>query len=287
MGKTGSMDVSFSTTGDQETTTVMCNYAPILDGNGQIHEGLVTAQDITDDLCLHFQLKESQRTLRRLLAKEHLTTEHERQRIARELHDDLQQQLGAIRLNLLEISKQASRNPEAVMALAELTAHVTDQSLESLHRIVQGLRPEMLDDLGLQSAVESMVNQFQRRTQLTVEFETQDPHQLVLRLPPEISTNLYRVVQESLNNIRKHARAGLFYVLLDLTSNHEVQLRIQDDGVGPDKVKRSDRPLGLLGMSERVQILGGTLKVGAAPDGGTLVEVCVPLQTPLFEPAAR
>ena len=70
------MDVSFSTTGDQETTTVMCNYAPILDGNGQIHGGLVTAQDITDDLCLHFQLKESQRTLRRLLAKEHLTTEH-------------------------------------------------------------------------------------------------------------------------------------------------------------------------------------------------------------------
>ena len=78
------------------------------------------------------------------------------------------------------------------------------------------------------------------------------------------------------------------YVLLDLSSSHEVQLRIQDDGVGPYKrPRRGDRPLGILGMSERVQILGGTLDVRAVPEGGTLVEAHVPLQGVLFEPGDR
>ena len=246
-----------------------CSYAPILNGKGQIQGGVVTAHDITDALQMQTQLKESQR-------------------IARELHDDLQQQLGAIRLNMLEITRQASLNPEVVMALAELTASIIDQSLESLRRIVRGLRPQMLDDLGLQSALESMITQFKQSTQLTVEFETQDPHQLAAKLPAEIATNLYRVVQESLNNIRKHAGASFVYGLLDLSSSHEVQLRIQDDGVGPYKrPRRSDRPLGILGMSERVQILGGTLDVRAVPEGGTLVEVRVPLQVALFESGER
>mgnify|MGYP003337213970 FL=1 len=96
------------------------------------------------------------------------------------------------------------------------------------------------------------------------------------------------MVQESLNNIRKHAGASFVYVLLDLSSNHEVHLRIQDDGVGPYKrPQRGERPLGILGMSERIQILGGTLDVRAVPEGGTLVEERVPLQVALFESGER
>ena len=288
-GQTGVQEIQYAdrSSPQKKRVTVSCSYAPIVDGSGKIHGGVVTAYDISQALEVRLQLQESQRTLRGLLAKEHLATELERQRIARELHDELQQQLGAIRLNLMEMSRQASQHPETVMALAELTASISDQALDSLRRIVRGLRPQMLDDLGLQSALDSMIQQFRRSTQLTVELEVLDPHELASRLSVEVSNNLYRVVQESLNNIRKHARASFVYVMLDLSQGDEVQLRVQDDGVGyENRSQKKERPLGILGMSERVAILGGTLNVGTVEGGGTLVDVRVPLQGVLIEPEA-
>ena len=195
--------------------------------------------------------------------------ELERRRLARELHDQTGQELTSILLGLkaVEDAADASERERAIQAVRE-------QVLETLHdvrRLAVELRPKALDDFGLVPAVERLLESFAEQTGLRVDFEAR----LEDRLPSEIETALYRIVQEALTNVVKHARARSVSVVLARGAD-TISALVEDDGRGFDFDPNGDG-LGLAGMRERLVLLGGRLKIESAPDRGTTIVAEVPL----------
>jgi signal transduction histidine kinase len=219
-------------------------------------------------------LLESNRQLQELSASLQHVREEERTRIARELHDELGQYLTGIRM---EVSWLGSRlRPEQQVLTDKIRAikGQIDQTIASVRRISSELRPLVLDDLGFAAAAGWYVDQFSARTGLSVN----------LRLPGEdpeqggaVATALFRVLQESLTNIARHAEASKVDVQLSRQKDHWV-LSICDDGVGFVQDARPRLGIGLVGMRERVQILGGCFSLTTEPGEGTLTEVIIPLE---------
>ena len=262
----------------QTVCRVECSYYPLRDDAGQTTGAVMISRDVSQDLKLQTQLQESRRALRCLVAKQNRVTEKERKRIARELHDELQQQLGAIRMDVAEMSRLADRDPAAVQALAELTSGIVDQALDATRRIVNDLRPQILDELGLPAALSAIAEQFHRRAHVECEFELIGPEERGASLDPDVATCLFRVAQEALNNVRKHAKATYVYVMLDLSHPQEVHLQVVDDGVGIDpKASGGAKRYGLMGMEERLDALEGHLRVAPGPQGGTCIDARVTL----------
>lgn len=205
--------------------------------------------------------------------------EQERQRIARELHDETGQALTALALGLAAASESVQTDPSrAARQLAQLKSLSTD-AIEELHELVADLRPSILDDLELVLALRHQVDDFESRTDVEAEFEVMGRHR---RVEPEIETVLFRIAQEALTNIAKHARAEAATVRLTY-SDDAVQLIVQDDGQGfdPDAVLSGDhqrrRAWGLLGIQERVELVGGDFEIDSDPGAGTTIRVNVPL----------
>lgn len=204
--------------------------------------------------------------------------EEERKRISRELHDDTAQALTAqlLRLKALEASGRTVE-PALLSDLIEMTA----QTLESVRHMAHELRPPSLDDLGLHASLEGLVAQYQERFGLRVLLSAERPKR---RLPPEVELTVYRIVQEALTNVAKHARATRAVVTLSVDPTR-VLARVEDDGVGFDPTVRDladGAGLGLFGMEERAMLIGGSLTIRSTPGSGTTVEVIAPL-----EPAAE
>jgi signal transduction histidine kinase len=200
---------------------------------------------------------------RRLLA----AAEEERRRVAVELHDDLGQLLTAAKINVQSAEQQTAASP------AQLREAITciEQALERVRDLALDLRPAVLDDLGLAAALRWYVDRFARKTNL-------DTHLSVDELPPldpTLETTCFRLAQETLTNIARHAQAR--HVWFDLHRlGDTLQYRIRDDGVGYDVAAahqnaRSGASLGLLGMAERVSLMHGTLKIISEPGRGTQV----------------
>jgi len=204
--------------------------------------------------------------------------EAERQRIARELHDDTSQTLTALSLGLKGIEQTMATDPtRAQRQLAELKKAATD-ALDALHRCIADLRPPQLDDLGLIAALRWYVDDFQQRANLPVALTITGARR---RLPPEMETMLFRVTQEALNNVARHAQAQRAWVELEF-SEQQVRLTIGDDGRGffPAAVLNAPSPRrawGLLGIQERVGLLGGTCQIHSRPGEGTEITVTVAL----------
>jgi len=235
----------------------------------------------TDELRLAFgrlQASEARRgkLLRRLVAAQ----EEERARIARELHDQLGQDLAALSLGLASLRRRA---PDAsadggacereILALQELAQRLADE----VHGVAWKLRPALLDDLGLHDALANLVAKWTQRSAVPVDLYCELEGR---RLPPEVETTLYRAVQEALTNVAKHAGARSVNVVLKLHSGL-VRLVIEDDGCGFDaeEVLESGPArgrLGLVGMSERVEQAGGSLEVESAPGKGTSILAHIP-----------
>lgn len=254
------------------------NYAPIRDGAGRIVGSVVTARDITAIKDAQAQLHDSHATLRRLLARQDHVAEAERRRIARELHDDLQQTLAAI---VIESSLLRGNEAAPADALRQALARIDGlaaQAIQSTRRIVNDLRPQALEDLGLVPALESLTSHFARHAGVACEFEADDPVTGDLELPGEVATCLYRVTQEALNNVVKHAQAARVRVSLTRVEPDRLVLRVGDDGRGlPDDAGSKPGSFGLLGMRERVLAVGGRLRVLGPPGQGTTLEVEVPI----------
>jgi PAS domain S-box-containing protein len=198
--------------------------------------------------------------------------EAERQHIARELHDEIGQSLTGLRLNLelmgrLPPSDQAARQAEALAAIQELIARVRSLSLD--------LRPAMLDDLGLLPALLWHIRRYTEQTGIAVDCQHRGLDQ---RLPMAVETVAYRVVQEALTNVARHAGVVKVDVRL-LATPEQLSLRIADAGRGfdPGAIMRSPRSSGLLGMQERVMLLGGNLTVAAAVGAGTEILADLPI----------
>ena len=199
--------------------------------------------------------------------------EAERIHLSRELHDESSQVLAALSVNLGLLERDAT-SPELVRAHAADIKQIATEVLNNLHAQAVKLRPASLDHLGLVTALQQYVREFNRQYQLDVQFETVGVD--AARLPGDLETALFRIVQESLTNVALHARASRVDVLLN-RRNGSLVLTVEDNGVGfnPDEPAHPDR-LGLFGMRERVEMLGGKLVVESAPGKGTMISAEVP-----------
>ncbi|HVU79141.1 MAG TPA: GAF domain-containing sensor histidine kinase [Gaiellaceae bacterium] len=205
-------------------------------------------------------------TVRRVVAAQ----EDERRRLALELHDETGQALTSILLGVKAI-RSATTPDEAEQAEAEVRALVV-QALQDVRALAVELRPAALDDFGLASAVERLTETFSARSGIETSLQTTIDE----RLPPEVETTLYRVVQEALTNVLKHASAGHVSVVLSRRGDGAA-VTVDDDGSGFDEADVRVDALGLLGMRERLALVDGTLSVESSPGGGTTVVAHVPL----------
>jgi signal transduction histidine kinase len=203
-------------------------------------------------------------SLRRVIEGQEL----ERRRLARELHDETGQALTSVLLGL----KAVERSDDVPTALAELRELVV-ATLQDVRRLAVELRPKALDDFGLSVALERLVQTFKEATGISVEFQSQLGEQ---RLPSEVETTLYRIVQESLTNVAKHAGARRVSILLVLRPG-VVSALIEDDGHGFTEEDEGRGGIGLSGMRERLALLDGRLTVESGPGTGTSLVAEVPL----------
>jgi len=200
--------------------------------------------------------------------------EKERLYIARELHDQASQTLTSLILGLGMLEKEVDTSPSIQAKIAGLK-EMTDQVLEELHRLAINLRPASLDHLGLTPALEQFIKSFTQDTHLPIQFKTvgfcEDD-----RLPQDVETTLYRIVQEALTNVVRHAKASRADVVLERRDG-SILVIVEDDGKGFDpSLARESGHLGVLGMQERAEMLGGTLTVESVPGMGTTLFVEVP-----------
>ena len=204
--------------------------------------------------------------------------ETERGRISRELHDRLGQDLTALKLGLQVLRKQGPFSPAIQEAVAKLEK-LADSLVRDIHRLAWELRPSALDDLGLELALRRYVNEWSEATGVPVDFHSRDV--TAPRLPLEFETTLYRVTQEALTNVARHAQAKRVSVLLERRPDH-ISLIVEDNGRGFKaesilQTSATEGRLGLLGMHERVKLVKGTLNVESTPGAGATVFVRLPL----------
>ncbi len=201
--------------------------------------------------------------------------EDERRRFALDLHDQLGQQLAALRIKLESLTPQIKDEPKLVSSFQELQA-IVKQLDSDVDFLAWQLRPVALDDLGLPAALANYVKQWSDHFGITGLFRSGDLKDE--RFAPLIETNLYRIAQEALNNCAKHSKCSRAEILLERRDHHAVMI-VEDDGVGfnPDDVNSQDGHWGLLGMRERAALLRGTVEVESSPNKGTTIYVRVPL----------
>lgn len=235
-------------------------------------------RDITSLKQTQRNLQEAHADLQRLLDARERVQEEERQRIAMELHDELQQTLAAISMDVSAAGRYLRSAPDRADALLGKVSKAAMAAIESARHIVNDLRPQMLEDLGLMPALEQMANRFGQRVGVACFVDASDDDIACVALTsPAMTLCLYRVAQEALNNIEKHAKASVVHILLSRTDSGDLMLRISDNGKGMNAAHRH-RPgsFGLLGMRERVRAVGGTLCIGSEVGIGTIIEVHMP-----------
>ena len=207
--------------------------------------------------------------------------ESERQRIARDLHDETGQALTAIGMGLRGLSgKLNSRNKEEALGTLHKLESLTAHSLKELQRLISDLRPSHLDDLGLSATVRWCTNIIQEDTSIAIRVDISGDEQ---GLDDVKKITIFRIIQESLNNIVKHSQASHVNIHLEYEEKN-VRINVRDNGVGFDldkvNLERSQRPsLGLAGMEERAALLGGTVSIQSRPGYGTEVEALIPYRT--------
>ncbi len=221
---------------------------------------VATAQDVAAE------------TLRRSID----AADHERSHWARELHDDALQELGALKLTL----KRAQRldDPDATREAIDEAIGFGEHAIQALREIISDLRPAALDTLGAQAALEALAERASTRSDLRVELRIDlayESGRAATRHTPELEAAIYRIVQEAITNVHKHAQASTVIVAIAETTD-TVELSIEDDGCGFDHSATTTGSFGLIGMRERVTLLDGTLTVASEPGNGTKLAATIP-----------
>ena len=220
------------------------------------------------------QAYEELQTLSRRLVE---IQENERRALAQELHDEAGQALTSLKLGLGLMAREAGC-PENVVAQVKEMQRQVDGVMDGLHRLAMNLRPPSLDRLGLVAAVRQYLEDLGRENGLVVQFEVLGLEES--QLPPEVEASLYRVVQEGLTNVARHAQATRAGVILQRRGDSVLAI-VEDNGVGLDLQRAKENGhLGLLGMEERTRMLGGRLNIESAPHEGTTVIAEIPCGTP-------
>ncbi len=198
--------------------------------------------------------------------------ENERVAISRELHDDLGQALTAIKIDMATIRRNVY-NVEVVAKINRVSA-LLNETIKTVQNITSQLRPQIIDDLGIQTAIEWYTDEYTERTGLEV-FLNLDP---VITISPTASLNIFRIMQESLTNIARHSMATRVDIELN-KSGDSIKLRITDNGIGiVESEINSKMSYGILSMKERATATGGTFTINSRDSNGTLIELNLPFE---------
>jgi signal transduction histidine kinase len=220
----------------------------------------------------HQQAEQTGEEMRSLSVRLRHAQEEERRTISRELHDEVGQKLTAMRMELGALERlRTAGHSEFSVALTQVK-ELAEHSLRMIRDIATGLRPSVLDDLGLGAALQKQGREFSKRTGTPVSVTIEGGF---AGLTDRQRTYVYRIVQEALTNCAKHARAHQISVCL-LGRGEQVELTVIDDGTGFDRVKAAHSGLGLIGIEERVRELGGVIAVQSSPNRGTTIHVTIP-----------
>jgi len=220
------------------------------------------------------QLRTSLDQLRALAARLQSVREEERTSIAREIHDELGQGCTAIKMDLALIGRRLTKRQTKLRAKVDSAMQLADDMIGTLRKIASQLRPRTLDDLGLSAALEAQAQEFESRTGILCSVTLpQEP----LVLDADISTAVFRIFQESLTNVARHAHATRVEARLE-RQNNRITFQVSDNGEGfdPEKAK-ANKSLGLVGMQERAFLLNGDLKIAGVPGAGTTMTLTIPL----------
>ena len=248
----------------------------VRDDSGRViyYEGVT--EDITERRRAEEQMKRATKAQRALALKVLDAQEQERLHIARELHDALGQLLTALKMEGEWIDHHADDPPEVRRIAEDLCTHL-DEAMTLVKRISYGLRPSVLDDLGIGPALEALVAEMDRRSAIRCEAAIED---LSERIPPETATVLYRIAQEALTNVLRHSQARRACVSL-VARAREVILKIEDDGCGiPEERLEDPTSLGLASMRERAHLLEGELVIASRAGQGTTVTARISFELP-------
>lgn len=238
---------------------------------------LVLASDETEKLAAAENLSRSHEELRQLATHLEEIRELERTHMAREIHDELGQQLTGLKMDISWINRKVKSDDPDVMKKMKDTIQLIDKTVITVRRIATQLRPSILDDLGLVAAMEWQSEEFEKRSEIKTLFVSNRNN---IEVQPEIATGVFRIFQESLTNVLRHAEATEVFPSLTVKDNM-LELMIADNGKGFDTDDISSRKtLGLLGMKERVLLMKGTYEITSQPGKGTLVRIIVPLIQP-------
>jgi signal transduction histidine kinase len=226
--------------------------------------------------ALYQNARAMETNLRDLAAQVLTAQEEERKRISRELHDEIGQALAAVDVSISMLQKRAAPDAAFQRNAAE-AKQLLERTMETVHNFARELRPAMLDHLGLESAFRALLTTFQRQTGVSTELVA-DPH--VASLDERRGEVLFRVAQEALNNVQKHASATEVKVEFMSTAD-SVSMKISDNGRAFDVAKQArakpNGRLGLVGMQERIRLVNGSLSIVSAPSRGTCISVKIPL----------
>ncbi|MEJ0101921.1 MAG: PAS domain S-box protein [Bacteroidota bacterium] len=230
--------------------------------------------DFTERVKAQEKIKETTEQLRQLTAHLQDIREEERKRIGREIHDELGQQLTAIKMDIAWIDKKIPGDAGLIKSKLKNVIGLLDGSNQSIRRILSELRPGILDNRGLLEAIEWLSRQFTANTGIPVEFTSTERE---LKLPEPLAICTFRVYQEALTNILRHARAGKVWTSLNITGN-TITISINDDGTGFDPTSvKNNKSFGILGMKERVLSVGGKFELISSPGKGTTIIISLPI----------
>jgi signal transduction histidine kinase len=237
-------------------------------------KNVALTSEIKERKIAEAQLRDSEVQLRALAARLISIREEERARIAREVHDELGQVLTGLKMDVTWLARRLAGAEEPLVEKAEAMCRLIDSTMHLIRRISTGLRPEILDDMGLVAAFGWQAKEFQKRMGMRCRLKLPEEQ---VDLDKELSTAVFRIFQEILTNIARHAKASSVDVTLSI-SEDLLKLDVADDGIGITESQIGGREsLGLLGMQERAQLFGGVVNIQGVPGRGTTVSVSIPI----------
>ena len=242
------------------------------DSHGTVWEGFMV--NITQNKLAQQEIKTSRQRLRELSSHVENIKEEERGRIAREIHDEIGVLLTALKMDMAWLAQRLPQGGSALHEKVQAMSDLLDTAGSSANNLVHNLRPAFLDCFGIVAAIEIEAKEFTKRTGIPCKITKSDDD---IELPDEQSIALFRVFQEILNNIMKHAAAKQAKIRI-LKTGEYVYLAVSDDGKGFDKTSRNKpHSFGLRGIQERIKHLGGGVEISSEPGKGTQISISVPL----------
>jgi PAS domain S-box-containing protein len=246
---------------------------PEFDTNGKVQGYYAILSDVTHHMINQQLLEISRNRLRGFSEHQQNILERERSYIAREIHDELGQNLTAIRMGLSMLKQQISRKERNLFSKVQELSHITQTTLAKIKKLSTELRPQLIDDMGLVAAIEWYANNFEKRSGIDCHLEIPDEE---TEIPKDKAIHIYRIVQEGLTNVYKHADADYVELIIRMSKN-ELFLELKDNGKGiKEKDSNKSNSLGIIGMEERVNLMEGEFNIQGSKVG-TIIQIKIPV----------